>query len=221
MQANYDTESGTIRSFCPKCKCVTNFFNKDTQREFGSFSFQIKHPVDYVKDKQIVFRLYRCAACNIGGLAELCKTGRQQTELISFHPSGFEKQSLPDNVPPEIKKEFEEAEKCAEAKAWRAASAMCRSALEKLLVLNGYSEGNLFQKIDNAAADGVIIVARKKRAHDIRSIGNDVLHDPWEEYSEEDFQSAYEYLTWITRDFYDDWNATRDHLVDKGRLPKK
>ncbi len=53
-----------------------------------------------------------------------------------------------------------EAERCAAVGAWRAASAMLRSALEKTLKANGYTNGNLAQKIDAAAVDGVIPAAR-------------------------------------------------------------
>ena len=53
-----------------------------------------------------------------------------------------------------------EGERCAAAGAWLPASAMRRSALEKTLKANGYTNGNLAQKIEAAAVDGVRTAAR-------------------------------------------------------------
>jgi hypothetical protein len=53
---------------------------------------------------------------------------------------------LPEDVPDGLIKEFREAELCASFGAWRAASAMLRSVLEKTLKVNGYSNGSLQQK---------------------------------------------------------------------------
>jgi hypothetical protein len=47
---------------------------------------------------------------------------------------------------------------------------------------NGYVNGPLRDRIDEAAADGTITAARSRRAHeDIRVLGNDVLHEDWRE----------------------------------------
>ena len=49
-------------------------------------------------------------------------------------------------------KEYREAELCTSVGAWRGASALLRSALEKTLKANGYTGGSLFDKINWAAA---------------------------------------------------------------------
>ena len=108
---------------------------------------------------------------------------------------------------------------CASVGAYRGASALLRSVLEKALTLNGYTDGNLKTRIDAAAADGVITAARQQRAHDdIRVLGNDVLHDEWREVKEDEYAQAHHYTQRILEDFYDDRATTVKLLTTKGRL---
>jgi len=73
--------------------------------------------------------------------------------------------------------------------------------LEKTLKTNGYVKGNdpalkdLQERIDAAAADGAITDARRKRAHDeIRSLGNDVLHDDWRVVDDSEVEESHRYM---------------------------
>jgi hypothetical protein len=126
---------------------------------------------------------------------------------------------LPDTVPEGIVKEFHEAELCASVEAWRGASALYRSVLEKTLKDNGYKKGSLADKIDEAAADGVITAARSRRAHeDVRVLGNDVLHDEWREVTEEEVDLAHHYAQRILEDLYDDRPSVEAILTKKGRI---
>ena len=133
---------------------------------------------------------------------------------------------VPAAVPAEIQAEFREAELCAAFKANRAASALYRSVLEKVLKANGYTKGNdpslrdLQKRIDAAAADGVITDARRKRAHeDIRSLGNDVLHDDWREVTDDEVGNAHRYTQRILEDLYDDRGTVEAILIAKNKLP--
>jgi hypothetical protein len=108
----------------------------------------------------------------------------------------------------------------------RAASALFRSVLEKTLKANGYTKGNdpalrdLQRRIDAAAADGVITAARQRRAHnEIRSLGNDVLHDDWREVEAGEVEDAHRYMQCILEDLYDDRSAVEAVLIAKERLP--
>jgi hypothetical protein len=104
-----------------------------------------------------------------------------------------------------VQAEFREAEACANAGAWRAATAMLRSTLEKLLNANGYTKGDLRSKIDAAAAENIITDARRQRAHqDIRVLGNDRLHDDWRKVTQEEYEVAHRYAQRIAEDLYDD-----------------
>jgi hypothetical protein len=126
---------------------------------------------------------------------------------------------LPEKTPQEIFSEFREAELCMAHGANRAAAAMLRSALEKTLAVNGYVKGPLIQKIDDAAADGIITEPRKARAHgDVRSLGNDVLHDPWRIIDISEVSTAHRFTQRIIEDFYDDRHTAEALLKSKGRL---
>jgi hypothetical protein len=99
---------------------------------------------------------------------------------------------------------------------------MFRSVLEKTLIVNGYtrkSDGDLYARIEAAAADGVITAARRERAHqEIRVLGNDILHDPWREVTEEEYKLARHYAQRILEDFYDHRGEVEKVLQAKKRL---
>jgi hypothetical protein len=100
---------------------------------------------------------------------------------------------------------------------------MLRSVLEKTLLANGYTkkkDGALEKRIDAAAADGVLGEPRRQRVHqDIRVLGNDILHDPWREVTEEEYELAHHYAQRILEDLYDNRGGVVKHLQAKGRLP--
>lgn len=129
-------------------------------------------------------------------------------------------------MPHDIEAEFREAEQCASLGLNRAASALFRSVLEKILKANRYTKSNdaslrdLQKRIDAAAEDGVITQARQRRAHDdIRSLGNDVLHDDWREVTNEEVENAHRYTQRILEDLYDDRRTVEAILIAKKRLP--
>ena len=126
---------------------------------------------------------------------------------------------VPDGLPGGVTAEFREAELCASFEAWRAASALLRSTLEKTLKANGYEKGNLASRINQAAKDGVITQARANKAHeDIRVLGNDVLHDEWREVTEEEVALAHRYAQRILEDLYDDRPSVEAILKATGRI---
>jgi hypothetical protein len=103
--------------------------------------------------------------------------------------------------------------------------AMFRSVLDKTMRANGYKTKearNLQTQIDEAASDGVITAARKRRAHDeIRVLGNDVLHDDWHAITLEDVEPAHHYVQRILEDFYDDRDSILKLLREAGRVPEE
>lgn len=139
--------------------------------------------------------------------------------LDEFFPPAIDRLKLPDKVPGGVAAEFTEAEVCASVHAWRAASALLRSALEKTLAANGYDKGPLAGRIDEAAKDGVITAARQKRAHEnVRVLGNDILHDEWREVTAEEYEDAHHYVQRILEDFYDHRGEVEGILKAAGRL---
>jgi hypothetical protein len=177
------------------------------------------------------YRLFRCVGCGMGAFGVLLMEEEngsfptQVKDLIHFYPEAKERLPLPKDVPDGIRNEFREAERCLESECYRAAAALFRSVLDKTLKSNGYKSGrkiNLEAQIDEAAKDGVITEARKKRAHeDIRVLGNDILHDDWRELSEEDVEPAHRYTQRVLEDLYDDRTSVLKQLREAGRKPSE
>ncbi len=176
--------------------------------------------------KRSIFKLYSCAGCGRGAMAHFFTDNNSLKDGIidEFFPISADVGSLPTDTPEDIKEEFNEALKCFGVGAYRAASAMARSVLEKVLVSSGYvnlkPQDNLYLKIEAAGADGTITKSRMEFAHNkVRSIGNDVLHDPWEAYSLDDAETALHYAQRIIEDFYDNRSETENVLRSLGRIP--
>jgi hypothetical protein len=149
------------------------------------------------------------------------KGGGDATALQSFIPRELVRARLPSTVPEGLSNEFREAELCASVEAWRAATALLRSTLEKTLTLNGYKEGSLYQKIEAAAKDGAITSARRQKAQDdIRVLGNEVVHDEWRPVTEDEVANALHYAQRILEDFYDDREEVEKILRAAKRLPR-
>ncbi|MGH7429144.1 MAG: DUF4145 domain-containing protein [Candidatus Methylomirabilaceae bacterium] len=216
MDAHY--RYGVVTAHCPGCHALATFEEANDSRivERGPF----KH--GGAQFARAVHQLLRCANCGRAGLAVILDQGHQFERdgmLVNFFPPTAQPATLPNNTPKEIVAEVREAERCAAIGAWRAASAMLRSALEKTLKANGYTTGDLKNKIDTAAGDGVITDARKQRAHDeVRDLGNDVLHDAWREVTETEYASSHLYTQRVIEDFYDSRAQVEAILKKKGRL---
>jgi hypothetical protein len=183
--------------------------------------------IDNKRYQRTMYRGLRCAGCGRGGIVviglrdDLPAGSPEYSRLLDFFPRALDTLPVPGAVPLDLVSEFREAELTASVAAWRAASAMLRSVLEKTLKHNGYKKGSLADKIDEAANDGAITAARSRRAHeDIRVLGNDVLHDAWRVVSEDEYDRAHKYAQRILEDFYDDRTSVETLLKDKGRLPK-
>ncbi len=212
---------GNVQAHCPDCGgAVTTFEARDAAHEFGTVI--VNQPQMYMGAgyQRTLYRLLKCAGCQRGGLAKIFDNGNVVNGvLIDFYPVSLENAAIPKAVPAGIAAEFREAELCTGHKAWRAASALLRSTLEKTLKANGYNAGNLQGKIDQAASDGVITDARRRRAHeDIRVLGNDVLHDEWREVTEDEVSSAHQYGQRILEDFYDDRPSVEAILIAEQRI---
>ena len=212
---------GQVRAQCPDCDgAVTTFESKAGDRELGTQIVNRNHEYLGRSYSRILYRLLRCAGCGRGAVAKIHDSGQVVDGVLEeFFPASITTAKIPPAVPEGITEEFREAERCAAYAANRAASALFRSALEKALKANGYQEGTLAARIDQAGADGVITEARRKRAHDdIRVLGNDVLHDEWRRVTDEEVEAAHHYVQRILEDLYDDRGSVEAVLTAKGRM---
>ncbi len=208
---------GNVRANCPDCGgALTTFESRLSTGELGSVFQPSNH------GPNVVYHLMRCAGCGRGGVATIAVPPQMPWTvglMKEFYPRTIDVLDIPEQVPSGVQSEFREAELCASVGAWRAGSAMLRSTLEKTLTANGYDKGSLKERIDLAAADGAITAARSKRAHDdIRVLGNDILHEPWKEVTEDEFDQAHHYAQRILEDFYDDRLSVEALLKAKDRI---
>lgn len=208
---------GNVRASCPDCNgVVTSFEHMIGAAELGVV---VRRTSPHAN---LIYHLLRCASCGRGGLVTVevaGNVGYGGGNLKEFFPRTIDTLNIPKEVPPGVQSEFREAELCASVQAWRAGSSLLRSTLEKTLRANGYTDGSLAARIDQAAADGAITAARSKRAHeDIRVLGNDVLHDDWRQVTEDEFDQAHHYAQRILENFYDDRPSVEALLIEKGRI---
>jgi hypothetical protein len=220
----YPKASGTgysVKAMCPECRAISVFDYKDEGRECGYVLQPRHHDFGGHSWVRVHWRILRCSGCGRAGLAKFHDAGSAAPPpvLESFYPRALAAAPLPAAVPEGVSNEYREAELCASVEAWRAASALIRSALEKALKANGYSKGTLEKRIDEAATDGVITAARSQRVHeDIRVLGNEVVHDEWRAVDASEVQAALHYAQRLLEDLYDDRPAVEVILRGKGRL---
>lgn len=220
MSAEY--KNGHVVANCPDCKgAVTTFEHKNASQHHGIVIQDDAHQFRGKEYRRILYVLMRCAGCGRGGLAKIHDNGNvMDGTMESFHPTSIESAALPSGLPAGVAAEFREAELCASVGAWRAASGLLRSTLEKVLRANGYIKGTLAERIDLAAADGVITEARKRKAHDeVRVLGNDVLHDEWRDVTPDEVSLAHHYVQRIAEDLYDDRSSVEAILIAMKRIP--
>jgi hypothetical protein len=229
----YNWVENTILAPCPDCGAVTSFDTKGySDTSLGAVIINVYNTYQNAQFSRILWQFFRCNACGRGGVAKLHDAGHSSTAVLeSFYPVAVETLNLPSIVPFDVIKEFREAELVAAQGAYRAASALLRSVLEKVLTKNGYievdvdSNGKKFKskslkhRIDAAADDGVITESRRKRAHEnIRVLGNDIMHDEWRVVDESEYQDAHRYSQRILEDLYDDRQTVESILTVKGRV---
>ena len=230
MSAKLD--GNDVAAYCPICERTATFSSRYKGNELGSFKKEFTVRPSYgsfLTTKGVyTFQLLRCAGCGYGGYAIIRYKEGEGYSIALFYPDEIYHAELPLAVPDDIKKEYREAERCMGFKAFRAASVLFRSALEKTLKVNGYvasgiiDKMKLYKKIEEAAADGVITRSRQRRAHDdVRTLGNDVLHEEYCEIKEEAAATAGHYVQRIFEDFYDHRAETEAVLIEKGRLAAK
>ena len=101
--------------------------------------------------------------------------GPQDYEDARWSPTPGHNKGFPD-VPEHIAGAATEAWLCHTAGATRGACALARAVVEATAKQKGITGGNLVGKIEALAEAGLIRVAVRDQAHEIRHIGNDVAH---------------------------------------------
>ena len=233
MKPRYNWKENNVLARCPDCDAVTSFDDKGySNTKMGISIVEARTEFQGAVYSRILWHAFRCSVCGRGATAKILDNGNSQGAVLQdFIPQAIERATIPVSVPPEVIKEFREAELCATHAAYRSGSAMLRSVLEKTLKANGYDEVEyndkgtlrksraLIHRINAASEDGVLTETRRKRAHEnIRVLGNDILHDDWRDVTQDDFAEAHKYSQRILEDFYDDRPTIEAQLKSKGRI---
>jgi hypothetical protein len=219
-----DIDGYSVSAFCATCQTVTSF---DPRQQ--PIILEGRFDVNQIRYNRELFYLLACARCGRGAVGDFVDQGNSfRAMLMDFAPLAVNHTAFKFELPPDILSEFQEAERCAAFGANRAAAALYRSTLEKVLKANGYRKevdprvNNLLKGIDAACADNLISEARRKRAHeDVRILGNDVLHDDWREVLNDEIERAHRYTQRILEDFYDDRESVLTALREKKRVPQE
>jgi hypothetical protein len=137
MGAQLSKINYSVSADCPACGAVTSFDQRGQLIVNGPYTHK---GISYAR---VLYVFCQCARCGRGGLATIPDNGNlQPAALENFFPICNDAAPLPFAVPSDIQREFREAEQCLSFGANRAASALLRSVLEKILKANGYTKTN-------------------------------------------------------------------------------
>jgi hypothetical protein len=138
-------------------------------------------------DAMTIMGVFKCDYCkrfNIGWLANTQLPHHHMTysawfehmdDYLHWVPQIGVGKSFPD-VPNHIAEAASEAHECQSIGAYRSAVLLGRSVIEATAKEKGITAGNLYQKIEQLAAQNFIRDHVKDEAHEIRHLGNDMAH---------------------------------------------
>lgn len=96
-------------------------------------------------------------------------------DMIEWYPLAGASPDFPD-VPAHIARAAREAHASANIKSYMSAVLMARTVVEATAKAKDIKTGNLFEKIDELASNGLIREDTRLAAHEIRQFGNDMAH---------------------------------------------
>lgn len=112
--------------------------------------------------------IYKCGSC--GGLVTASSI-QMGAEVMEYFPAS---QSIKDDIPEKPRTYLQQALESLHAPA--GAVMLAASAVDSMLKIKGYTDGNLYSRIEKAAAEHVITGDMATWAHDVRLDANDQRH---------------------------------------------
>lgn len=112
--------------------------------------------------------IYTCGRC--GGVVSAAAV-RSETEVTAYFPSS---RTVKEDVPERPRAYLQQALESLHAPA--GAVMLAASAVDAMLKIKGYTEGNLYGRIEKAAKEHVITPDMAKWAHEVRLDANDQRH---------------------------------------------
>jgi hypothetical protein len=143
---------------CPHCKV-----DKPNLKKAHSLG-----TTNYQGADQKNWGIYICARC---GRLVTAAARQVNGEVIEFYPR---LDKIDDTIPSPAKDYLQQANDTIHAPA--GSILLSGTAVDSMLKLKGYKDGNLFSRINKAAADHVITEGMSKWAHEVRLEANDQRH---------------------------------------------
>jgi len=116
--------------------------------------------------------LYKCSRC--GGVilaAAPVRPNNAHSEVSEIYPTPVQ---VDEALPPTAKEYLTQAINSLHAPA--GSVMLCASAVDAMLKAKGYTSGNLYGRINQAATDHLITEGMKEWAHEVRLDANDQRH---------------------------------------------
>lgn len=171
--SSYEQNAGfVLNGECPHCRKQAAFISVTSTHE--DRDHQTGWP-------SLLVGTARCIACNkyiLGILKFDLITGTRGRWVYGIHyPIGLPDDTVAEEIPPEIKPDFQEALRCRWVDAYNATVEMCRRALESSCIQLGADSGLVLAKmIDWVHAQGKITSSLRDMAHKIKLGGNRAAH---------------------------------------------
>jgi hypothetical protein len=181
-------EEGTQKSWpfiCPNCETASNGLLVKGVAVWGGYDAR-----DEMENPPIEWTLVQCRRC----LQPTLQVREDFGDGFSGdeHPATIypAPRRLPADVPPGLRREWEEARACFDAKAYSACAVMVRRTLEGTCQEQGIKQRTLEKSLEKLAADGLIDRTFQQWADVLRRVGNKGAHYTGAPVSREDAQDA-------------------------------
>lgn len=126
---------------------------------------------DYTRTVARDWKVYKCSRCGGLVLASGAATPNGNGEATEMHPAQIQ---VDENLPATAKEYLTQAINSLHAPA--GSVMLCASAVDAMLKALNYIEGNLYNRINRAAAEHLITEGMKEWAHEVRLDANDQRH---------------------------------------------
>ncbi|MET9402093.1 DUF4145 domain-containing protein [Kitasatospora sp. NPDC002965] len=185
------TEGRLDPGLCPNCHVHASFFTESSAYVWPTYLANVRDiggHASAVKPRWVLQNGVRCRHCDKTVVLQRVRLwnpdGSWETEDVRQVWPLLEPRTIADSAPSTVRELFLEGARSEAARAYRAAGAMYRAAVEELCKDRGAEGPNLFKKIEDLVNRGV---SREivDDLHEARFLGNWSLHDGLEFSAEE------------------------------------
>jgi hypothetical protein len=137
--------------------------------------------------------IYEIGECNSCNFCVLLHRDRISNSIIAIYPNPLPRQT-DSRIPPNIRKDLDEALLCLSIGANRGAAALARRAVQSICQDKGATKKELRDQIDELFTNKIITQELKDWSHEVRYVGNDAAHPNSNDVSKEDSEEIIDLL---------------------------